>query len=423
MDLLTPPHAPTALVRLDIDPDDIHAECERRGIAGLSDEQVFDVAARVVAQPKEAAANSFILHAPLELLARRTLLRHVPPDRRDAVRERIIWVAATYERASDPAPLAAELAVDSPADARAVFASAIDAHDLEGVGAAARWLAQHATVGDVLTLSDAVIDSLAAAGHGSIYFFHLRRHAASSRAALGLLAPLAREIARLPELRIEWIREGIDAPAADGTRLADALAHAPRLGLPGSDFVFPTVHQVDNEGRARAVIGSTLPSDPAVAGRTILAVAAHSMLQDDPKFAPYGWSHCLTLPQSVLGLAPLLSNSDVASAIAATYVIAFRAAEGCRDIDLRWEPEHTKVALIEALDADPATAAGAVFHATAEAREAIVPELAARAASHEDAHLAKYTLACFDAAEQDPAQRPLYLAAAAYLRAWWAGSN
>ncbi len=36
-----------------------------------------------------------------------------------------------------------------------------------------------------------------------------------------------------------------------------------------------------------------------------------------------------------------------------------------------------------------------------------------------DPHLAKYTLARFDAATQDPSNGRLYLAAAAYLAAWW----
>jgi hypothetical protein len=33
----------------------------------------------------------------------------------------------------------------------------------------------------------------------------------------------------------------------------------------------------------------------------------------------------------------------------------------------------------------------------------------------------KYTLACLDAAADDPDQRRLYLASAASLSAWWAG--
>ena len=45
--------------------------------------------------------------------------------------------------------------------------------------------------------------------------------------------------------------------------------------------------------------------------------------------------------------------------------------------------------------------------------------LATEAALHHDAHLAKYTLACFDAAANDRKTAPLFIAAAAYLGAWW----
>jgi hypothetical protein len=83
-------------------------------------------------------------------------------------------------------------------------------------------------------------------------------------------------------------------------------------------------------------------------------------------------------------------------------------------------PDRTSVRPRDAIDADPATAASAVYHATDEELATVVAELAARAASHEDAHLAKYTLACLDAAATDPSERRRYLAAAAYLGAWWA---
>ncbi len=43
----------------------------------------------------------------------------------------------------------------------------------------------------------------------------------------------------------------------------------------------------------------------------------------------------------------------------------------------------------------------------------------ARAAPHPDTHLAKYTLACLDAADEDREARGLYLAAAAHLGSWW----
>ena len=94
--------------------------------------------------------------------------------------------------------------------------------------------------------------------------------------------------------------------------------------------------------------------------------------------------------------------------------------EGAHAIEIDWEPEPNGIAPLDALAAEPAVAAGAVFHASADALDDVVPELAARAGSHDDAHVAKYTLACFDAAAADPARRRLFLAAAAYLGAWWA---
>jgi hypothetical protein len=418
-------HDTTALTNhlAGIDPDDIDGEYERRRWGERSDEQLFDAAAAVIARPKVDPANSFILHAPLELLARRTLLRLVPPDRRESVRTRIAWVAATYERAGEPFEPTLQRGFESPAAARSVLLDATRDKNLDLVDAAASWLAQHASSDDVMALAQSTVDSLAAAGHASIYFFHLNRTAAGNRAALALLRPLVREIARLPELRVEWTRAEIDARGRDAATFAHALARTPRLGLPGSDFIFPTVHQVDAGGQAHDVIAASLPPDLTAAGNAILRVAATSMIQDDAAFAPYGWSHCLTLPQSVLGIIPWIESPTVATAIAATYVVGFRAAQSSRDIDMGRPPERTRVVARDGIDADPDTAASAVFHSSDAELATIIPELAARAGSHEDAHLAKYTLACFDAAARDPSHRNLYLAAAAYLGACWKSRN
>ena len=421
MELLT-----TTNARLDIEPDDVHRAYAAR-FAQCSDEQVFDIAARIIAIPKQDPADSFILHAPLELLARRALLRIVPPESRDAVRERMIWVAATYERAGASLEPTSHAEFDSAAAAVAGLADAIEHKDLDATDAAAAWLGRHAATDAVMTLAESLIDSLAAAGHTSIYFSLLARTASNNRSALTLLRPLVREVARLPELRIEWTRDAWTHernPEADGRTFAHTLATTPRLGLPGSDFVFPTVHQVDNSpvdkgGLARDLIAPTLPANLPDAGAAIVRVATSSMLQDDPKFAPYGWTHCLTLPQGVLGIRPWLSDAARAAAIAATYVVAFRAAEGARDVDIDWRPAPTGVTLPDALDAEPATAASAVFHASDEELDAVVSELAARAGAHEDAHLAKYTLSCFAAGANDTSERRLYLSAAAYLSAWW----
>ncbi|MGO9874942.1 MAG: hypothetical protein ACLPVY_14205 [Acidimicrobiia bacterium] len=402
------------------DPDDVEGEYGRRHFGELSDDQLFAITAQVVARPKQDPASSFVLHAPLELLARRALLRLVPPDRRDRVRKRMVWVAATYERAGQRMEPVVSRTFESPAAARSALLAATREKDLALVDAAASWLSRHASTDDVMALAPSTVTSLAAAGHASIYFFHLGRTAVGNRAALALLRPLVREVARQSELRIEWIQHEIEACGSDARSFADALARTPRLGFPGSDFIFPTVHQVDSGGQAREVIRASLPPDLAAAGAAILRVAAMSMLQDDVAFAPYGWSHGLTLPQSVLGIISRLSNPTVATATAATYVVAFRAAQSSHDVDIDRLPDRTAITPADALDADPETAAGAVYHASDDELATIVGVVAARAASHPDAHVAKYTLACLDAADDDPSQRRLYLAAAAYLGAWWA---
>jgi hypothetical protein len=64
-----------------------------------------------------------------------------------------------------------------------------------------------------------------------------------------------------------------------------------------------------------------------------------------------------------------------------------------------------------------------VHHALPAAVPAIATELASRAALHEDAHVVKYTLACFDAARADPEHARLFLSAAAFLHGWWAQAD
>jgi hypothetical protein len=423
MDLLPP--NPLAL---DVDLDDVEAVYADH-FADSDDDDLFDVAAEAIAVPKRDPADSFVLHAPLELLARRALLRLTPDPRRDAVRKRMLWVAAKYTRASEPvAPAVPAVAPDSAsvaslASGRTALVEALTAGDLDAVDTAARWFSDHASTEEVLTLAPALVDSLAAAGHASIYFSLLPRVAPDRRAARSLLRPLVHEAARAPQLRITWVRDGVARSVPDGDRLERALATVPRLGLPGTDFIYPIVHQVDGpHGVARAAIADALPADADAAVKAILRVAARSMIQDDPTYAPYGWTHCFTLPQAVTNVVPTLPDADVGLAIAATYVAGFRAAEAAHDVDLDRVPERVDLDVVAALDADPSDAAAAAFHADDTGIARLRTELAARNGAHEDAHLAKYTLACIQAAERDPESRNLYFAAASHLTAWWAAN-
>ena len=74
----------------------------------------------------------------------------------------------------------------------------------------------------------------------------------------------------------------------------------------------------------------------------------------------------------------------------------------------------------EALAAGPHPAAAHVLRRGDMADDEVVAELVWCAAVHPDAHLAKYTVSCLDAASLDPEHRSLYVAAAAYLSGWWA---
>ena len=355
----------------------------------LSDDDLFELAARIVARPKAVPADSFRLHAPLELLARRALLTRVDPARHELARQRMMSVAAAYAKSGEP--------LEGTVEPRAELAP------------------------------DSVVASLAAAGHAGIYFSLLARVAPRSPAAIAMLQPLARELSRFPDWNVEWVDgeqrtgSGDDAvltPACCSTRHASASRGA-TSSTRSSTRSMPTASHAT----------SSVPcSEPAAIFRARRgrspASAAWSMLQDDPAHAPYGWTHCLTLPQAICNIASTTGNPGRACrVIAATHVVGFRAALTNTTVFDRYDPDPVGVDWQEAFDASPQTAAATVHHAPPSAVAAITTELATRVALHPDAHVAKYTLACFDAARADPDHERLFLSAAAFLHGWWAGSS
>jgi hypothetical protein len=207
---------------------------------------------------------------------------------------------------------------------------------------------------------------------------------------------------------------------AGGDELFDALATLPSLGVPGSTFIFPTMNQVERTGVAAAHLAVPCRRVDLHAGAAAIErAAALSMLQEPTDHAPYGWTHCLTLPQAVLGIAHATASPRQALAVAATYVAGFRTSVAVAPLVDHYAPPDPGIDASDALRAEPGDAAAAVWHAPASAVAAIVTNLATAAATHEDAHLVKYVLACLDAAATHPAEARLYLAAAARLTAWW----
>lgn len=390
--------------------------------AALTDGQLTDAVADRLAHPKVDGVDSFTLHAPLELLARTALLPLTEPGARDDARARLLHVGERYAAAGPGGPEPAPRAFDDLHTATDRLVACVDRGEIDDADAVASWLADHATPDELAgLLADAVIPRLSAAGHGPILLWLLPRVAPRSRAAARPLRGVVRELARFPDWELTWFRD-LDRREAVGGDLAGALRRPRSPGDPGSDFIFPTMSLVERSGLAREVLAPCLATTPpADASRALLRIAASSMLTDDPASAPYGWSHCLTLPQAALGLARAgWAAADAAVAVAATYVLGFRSTLGTVPVEPTWSPASPPADdVLGALEGPPADAAAAAWHADDAGRAAVVARLASWAAVHEDAHLAKYTLACFDAARDDPGAGRLYLAAAAHLNAWW----
>jgi hypothetical protein len=321
--------------------------------------------AAVLDVPKADPPSSFVLHAPLELLARALLLDRVAPAQREEARARLRWLVAEYEAAGASAP-------DAPA---------------------------------LTAAPDDVVCSLAAAGHAPI-LLSLRPRVAAVAPTFGD-ALVATELARYPTWTLGWPRQRSAAGAGSGD-LTERLAAPRSPGDPGSDFIYPTMHLTEASGLAAEVLDGPLRGmTVAEARRTLLRTAARSMLQDNPGAAPYGWTHCLTMPQAVLVTADEHGvDPDLAVAVAAVYVLGFRSTQGRVRLAEDWVPEA-------------GSAVDRAWSSPAPDRAELIEGLATFGALHEDAHVAKYTLACFDAAEADPDAAPLFLAAAAHLHDWW----
>ena len=303
-----------------------------------SDRRLAAAVADVIAVPKAAPADSFVLHAPLELLARVGLLPYVRPDERHAARSRLAQLATVYEAAGAPVP-GRPTADPRPLDElAAALVAAIAAGDLDDVDHLAYAFGTRATPSEMRhAIASPVVASLAAAAHASIFLYLFPRIAADGSITGALLRGPARELARYPELQLHWF-EDPDDPVV-GVSLGDALLDVPMLGVPGSDFIFPIMHQAEESGLATKLLSAfAAASDTARVRRELSRIAAWSMLQEPSDYAPYGWSHCLTMPQAVMGIAGDGVEPARATAVAATYVVGFRAALGQRALDPNWVP-------------------------------------------------------------------------------------
>lgn len=417
--------------------EDVPEQYRRRRWDRLSDVELVATIAGLVGVPKRDPADSFVLHAPLELAARTALLRFVRPELRTTARLRIAALGLRYQSSGSPVTDADPAAFVSVGEAAGYLLDAVRAGDLDAVDRSAAWLGRAATAGELRReLAGGFTGRLSAAAHAPIFLYLLPRVAPRGELPGELLRGLARELARNPDWALRWAERrpapqmatGSGVDPDDAEALWAAVAATPSGATdPGSTFIFPTMAAVDESGLAAELLdGVTRGPQVAARGRALLRAAAWSMLLEDGTHSPYGWTHCLTLPQAVMGTAEASPDPAGALAVAATYVVGFRASLARRPLvaDLPHDDPGVDVRAGGGafLDESPPVAAAAVWYAPDRDLDEVMTSVAGRAATAHDAHLVKYTLACLDAAAEDPGHRRLFLAAAASLVAWWSGA-
>ena len=378
----------------------IEAAYLETGMASCSDVELARVVAAEVAVPRQRPADSFVLHAPLELAARVALLPWVRAEHRHLARLHLFAVGTQYRDfgpgiANPTEQLAPAQSATLPVGVDPIvwLADLLAAGDLDAVDQAAMHVAATTTpTGMSDALIDVVLPLTGAAAHAPIFLHQFGRIGQRGELPAELFRPLARNLGQNPDYRLRWIDDWQPSGPTDAHALTETLRNAPSLGVPGNTFIHPLYMQVDESGVAASELGSVVGHYSRDAALGVLRTAATTMLVDAPKHTPYGWTHCLTIPQAVLGLASRSDAPERVLAVAATGVLAFRAALGAGPLP--------------AVDVDDLPPVDPV-------------RLVTEAAVSHDAHVVKYTLACLDAAADDPGFAKLYLNAADHLLRWW----
>ena len=299
----------------------------------------------------------------------------------------MIWVAATYERAGEPIE-AASVADVRVARGRRGRARRRDRRQGPRRDRRRRVVARHATrsTDDVMTLAD--LDARQPRGGRA------REHLLlpCSRAPRPAAAPRSGCSGRWParsrgfpssassgSRRTASTRAGTDATAFAG----GARATRRGSGCPAATSSFPTVHQVDDGGRrARRRSRERFPPDLAAAAarRSCASPPRRCSRTTRPTRRTAGRtaSRCR---RRCSASRPGCPTRRGATAIAATYVVAFRAAEGsARHRPRVASPSRTRVgARRRARRRSRHRGERGVPRAPTTSSSAIVPELAARA--------------------------------------------
>jgi hypothetical protein len=412
-----------------IPPDRIVESYRERKLDSLSDTELFRGAAHVISKPK-VELSSFRVHAPLEVMARYSLLSLVSPADRELARIQMVATVAHYEsRGESVSPPTRKLPSMRPEEAVAELRRALQQGDVELADALCVRLADDCGLHSLLdSLGDLCMQTLSGAAHTHIGLMLMARMWNEvGPSGLSLARTGLRALAQEPQLNLRPVtrHDTLENPEKD---LELRLSKVPAIPSNKLSFGIQGMLQAaEKAGLVDQIVGDAVLSGENLescegALRAVCRISAYSMLADSQEVAKYGWTHCLTIPQAAWALTrslPGLSFARQAAHSATTWVIGHRASLGNGDLNLQLQFPEPAWELSDALARSSSAAASAAWHASADERPAIVRRLATEAAIRSDAHLVKYTGACLDAALQDSQHANLFHAAAAYLCSIW----
>src|SRR5271156_5123112 len=152
-------------------PNDAWACCP---LTGASDAVLIQAVAAAIAPPKAQINSSFLLHAPLELLARAWLLPHVPPNRREDARRRIAEIAPRYA-VEGPEIESHPKAYSTTDAALSELSVAFQAGDADAIDSALLFLTPRIPIERFRrTLAEPILPLLGAAGHAPVLLMLLQ---------------------------------------------------------------------------------------------------------------------------------------------------------------------------------------------------------------------------------------------------------
>ncbi len=178
-------------------PEEVVDAWAERGLDRITDAVLLAIVTELLSTPRAEPADSFILHAPLEVMARAELLKRVSPDVRDPARQRLAEIACTWATDGTPLDMPDPSGVDRPGER---LAAGLRDGDPTEVDRAFVALCSRRNQDEIISdLVDLVLPHLGGAGHGAILLELLPRFRPDGGRPALMARALLRDLASHPD--------------------------------------------------------------------------------------------------------------------------------------------------------------------------------------------------------------------------------